>query len=271
MKISISNLAFGNRDLLELAPALQRLGADGLEIAPTLLWEEDQALTESRKLASKLQQIGIQVSGIQSLFFGHAEFQVLDPSCQPRILEHLKRVLNVGGNLRADVAVFGSPKNRIKGDASQEVADEIFTGFLLKLIPILEENNLVLTLEPNAPDYGADYLTSYKEVTRLCKSIGSNRIRPQIDTGCMTLVDEDICDSLDLQIPAHIHISVPNLMKVPGNYEFSKFLNSICTYGYNGWLVIEMLSKTDDGTKDALDSLNWLVREIEERTSGITL
>lgn len=263
MKISISNLALGNSDLAQIAPTLHHIGASGIEIAPSLIWKKEKSVREYQKFAKDLSRHGLQISGIQSIFYGHPEFQVFDTSTWAPMIRHFTKIVELGEAVGADVVVFGSPKNRKKRDIAKDKADEIFCSFLEKIIPLLESKGITMVLEPNAPDYGADYLTTYQEVVELSNTLDIGVIRPQIDTGCMTMVGEDINRSLEVCIPHHVHISVPNLEKVPGNLEFSTFLENLKQRNYKGWMVIEMLSDLDDNSLSATESLSWLVQQMK--------
>ena len=260
MKLSISNLAWGRSSLREIAPQLKALGINGIEIAPTALWPDLAKVTvkEVAEVREYLDSEGLTVSGIQSLLFGHPEYQMFDSSTWPKMLEHLNMVIKIGGILGADVAVFGSPKNRIKGSLSSDEANQQAKVFLSQLVDALDENKIVLTLEPNAPDYGADFLVNYEEVVRLSTLIDSTNIAPQIDTGCLWMVGVDPLDAFIDFTPHHIHLSTPNLGAVPGNYNFEDLVEFAKASSYQGWLVIEMLKDNIDNFEGAIESATWL-------------
>jgi sugar phosphate isomerase/epimerase len=168
-------------------------------------------------------------------------------------------MFEVAGALGAKVAVFGSPKNRIKGNISKDVANDTAMEFFSSLVPSLEKNDVVLTLEPNAPDYGADYLLDYEDVCKLSSLIGSNQIAPQIDTGCLWMVGADPISALEITMPHHLHLSTPNLGEVPGLWDFSDLLQKVSLRNYEGWIVIESLEKS---LEKSLRSSRWLKSEV---------
>jgi D-psicose/D-tagatose/L-ribulose 3-epimerase len=260
LKYSISNLSWGKTSLDEVIPRLSIAGLQGIEIAPTAIWPDLEILSDHEIVEFKrhLKSHGLVVSGIQSLLYGHPELQLFDYSCWKDLQRHLEKVIRIGGLLEASVAVFGSPKNRIKGNLNVSEANELASTFLRKLNPCLKENNIVLTLEPNAPDYGADYLTNYEEVTYLSKKINSSNIKPQIDTGCLWMVDSIPEEAYVSLKPHHIHLSTPNLEEVPGTYHFDKLLQLTQSSNYEGWLVIEMLGKGSNPLFQVMNSIRWL-------------
>jgi sugar phosphate isomerase/epimerase len=237
-------LSWGSKPIIEVASSLKEAGMEGIEIAPTYVWPEPEkmSLKEVKKTADLLLDFGLSVSGTQSLLFGHPEFQLFDRQIWPEMKRHLEVMFELTSALGSKVAVFGSPKNRIKGQLNPILADDIAAEFLASLIPSLERNEVVLTLEPNAPQYGADYLINYGDVCNLSKKIRSDYIAPQIDTGCLWMIGEQPISALKSVMPHHIHLSTPNLGKVPGESNFSEFLHLAEELKYEGWMVIETLN-----------------------------
>jgi D-psicose/D-tagatose/L-ribulose 3-epimerase len=260
LRYSISNLAWGNTPLDQIIPKLANAGLHGVEIAPTAIWPDLNQVSDQELMKFKeyLKGHNLVVSGIQSLLYGHPELQLFDQSCWGELRKHLENVIRIGGLLGADVAVFGSPKNRVKGNLDLNHAHELAKTFLNQLNPCLKENKITLTLEPNATEYGADYLTTYEEVVNLSMIINSENIKPQIDTGSLWMVGISPEIAFALFEPHHIHLSVPFLERVPGKYAFEKFIEVVSASDFSGWFVIEMLGEISDPTKQALDSINWL-------------
>jgi sugar phosphate isomerase/epimerase len=260
MKRSISNLAWGNEDVSELAPRLQKTGVEGVEIAPTVIWPDapNVRAKDVSEHKQKWNDYGITVSGVQSLLYGHPNLQIFDRTTWPALLEHLKAMVELSSSLGAGVVVFGSPRNRIKGDLDLVTAHEVFLEFLHKLIPVLENNEVMLTLEPNAPEYGADYLNLYSDVVFLSDLVGSSWIQPQIDTGCLVMVGEDPVASVSYRSPAHVHVSTPHLGRPPGDLDHVALNSSLNEDNYEGWVVLEMLQVNTDPIETAIESASWL-------------
>ena len=240
-----------------------------MEIAPTSIWPDLGKLCDQEIIDFKgyLEDHNLAVSGIQSLLYGHPELQLFDQKCWGDLRKHLESILRIGGLLGADVAVFGSPKNRVKGSLDSKYADNLAGIFLTQLIPCLEENNIVLTLEPNAPNYGADYLTTYEDILKLVQVINSEKIKSQIDTGCLWMIDKSPEEAFKLLTPHHIHLSTPNLEQVPGNFNFSPLIKLVQNTNFAGWMVIEMLSLGRNNLERVFSSIKWLTEENEKHTN----
>ena len=268
MKLSISNLSWGDTPIEVIAPKLSKIGMHGIEVAPTAVWGSINEVTPKDvvNFAKKLKNYGLEISGIQSLLYGHPELQMFNRSCWPAMQAHLYKNFMIGSKLGASVAVFGSPKNRIRNFLSMDAANEMATDFFIQLLPNLEEANLVLTLEPNAPQYGADFLIDYKEVVNLVNAIDSPWIKAQIDTGCALMVNDQPASIYKLLMQSHIHLSTPNLLPVPSSIDFKPFLETLYETNYQKWLVIEILGNSTEAPTQALYSAEWLasmIRSIE--------
>lgn len=260
MKIAISNISWGELQIKDLGHELNNFGIQGIEIAPTLIWKElagasTKNVLEYKKICGDL---GLEISGIQSLMYGHPEFQIFNQDCWSTMINHLEKVLHIGGCLNAGIAVFGSPKNRIRGKINNEQSFEVATIFFRKLIPYLQEFNLILTLEPNAPSYGADFLINYHEVVSLCDMIGSEWIKPQIDTGCAVMVGEDPFKLYEQRSPAHIHLSAPNHEPFNITHEYLPYISFLAKQGYEKWIVFEMLTKPNNSCSSFLESVRHI-------------
>lgn len=267
MRLSVSNLAWPGGQPEGVAARLVSAGIEGVEIAPTTLWPATPSVPteELRSYARKLRRLGLAPSGIQSLMFGHPELQVLQPDTWQGARDHLKSMLTIARDLGAQVAVFGSPRNRLRGALSLDAAHVRFAEFVQPLLASLESMDVTLTIEPNAPDYGADYLTTYEEVLGLCKVIGSPHVRPQVDTGCLAMADDDPVAAIAACPPAHVHVSAPHLVAPPGPIDHAGVRAQLLEAKYDGWIVLEMLAAPDDSLESISMSADWFANAYGDR------
>lgn len=257
---SISNLAWPNVQVASVAPRLRRVGLEGVEIAPTAVWPDAPNVEPevARRFAEQWRDNGIAVSGIQSLLFGHPEYQLFDRSTWPDLRRHLVDMVRLAELLDSHVAVFGSPKNRVRGEIPVSDAHHIAAEFFTGLLPVLNDCDVVLTLEPNAPAYGADYLTHYSDVVELADLIGSPSVQPQVDTGCLQMVADDPVLAVARRMPAHVHVSVPALGPPPGTIDHKNLSEALLSGRYQGWVVLEMLPDEPSPLEAAIRHAQWL-------------
>jgi D-psicose/D-tagatose/L-ribulose 3-epimerase len=260
MRLSISNLAWPEASVAAVAPRLSDAGLSGLEVAPTAVWPDAPRVParEVKEYARQWQDYGFSISGIQSLMFGHPQFQLFDRDTWPEMLEHLTAVIRLGEALGTHVAVFGSPKNRVKGNLTDHESNLICTEFLHLLIPVLMDCGIVFMLEPNAPAYGADYLTHYIDTVVVADLVASPWVQPQVDTGCLSMVGADSATAIRARTPAHVHISSPNLAAPPGPVDHTAVRQALIDASYEGWVVLEMLKSGSNPFDTAVQSATWL-------------
>lgn len=269
-QLSISNIGFDNNEILAYAKKFHDIGIQGIEIAPTKIWGvlDKSKYKLVKQLRQNLHDLGVQVSGIQSLFYGLPEFQILNRRSWPEIYRHLVLIFEISELLEAKILVFGSPKNRLRAELCETDADQIAASFFRGLEPYLESYGLRIALEPNAREYGADYLITYTDVIRLEKLISSKHIGVQIDTGCLSLAQVNSAESIQLRDPIHVHISAPNLVSPSSaSIDFAEIQKALTSIHFSGWTVLEVLEFADDQSVSILDSAQWFVDTFKVRTT----
>lgn len=258
--LSMTNLAWPPTSVDEIAPRIRQAGLDGVEIAPTVIWSHapDVPSNQVRQYAHRWREFDLLISGIQSLLYGRPDLQIFDRSTWPEMRGHLTSMIRLAHDLDTHIAVFGSPRNRVRGELSKAEANVMCGEFLTGLVPVLSDCGVVLTIEPNAPAYGADYLTHYEDAVALCDLINSPWVQPQVDSGCLLMVQEDPTQAVLTYIPVHIHISTPNLQPPPGSVDHNSLREALQSSAYDGWIVLEMLQNTDNPMQIAVESAQWL-------------
>lgn len=246
MQLSFSNLAWPTTDDDASFNLLRSMGVCGLEVAPTRIAGWDQ-LTAARlsEYRRKVSDKGLVVSSLQAIFYGKPEAQLLGPrSSFDIMLHHVRKIGSIRSVIGGGIAVFGAPRNRLRGDMAISEAWKLAAERLVELGDVAREFDLVIGLEPVAPDYGCDFLTTAPEVIRMVKEVRHPNIRVHLDTACVWLTGLAIADAIDdagVELLGHFHIAEPDL----GGFERPKAEHreaavALRTIGYKGWLSIEM-------------------------------
>jgi D-psicose/D-tagatose/L-ribulose 3-epimerase len=252
MKLAISNIAWDSSENKEIIPILKKYNTVGIEIAPTKLFENP--LRESDESIESVKRYwldnGITICAMQSLLFGHPELTIFEnEDARNATLDYLRQMIIFGSKLGAKVLIFGSPKNRIVGDLDRTKAMEIAIDFFTKLGDIANEYNLKFCIEPNAKDYGCDFVTNITEAVDLVKKVNNPGFGLHVDAGVMTMNGENYEEVLDLAFPymEHFHISEPFLNHIcdskTDHRRLGRYLKS---RGYDKWVSIEMKSGLKD-------------------------
>lgn len=250
MKLGVSNLAWPDGEEERALALLAARGAAGVEVAPTRIapWED---LTAARLGAfrGRCAASGLAVSSLQAIFFQRPEASLLGeaPGFEA-MAEHVRRVAGIAQALGAQRAVFGAPKNRLRGTLAADAAMRLAVERLRRLGDIATLGGLILGIEPVPPAYGADFLNRACEVIELVQLTDHPAIRVHLDTACVGMARDDIAEAIAAagSLLAHFHIAEPQL---------GPFEAPVCSHpaasaalratGYKGWAVIEMRETPD--------------------------
>jgi sugar phosphate isomerase/epimerase len=265
MKLAISNLAWDNAHDAAVAALMQSHGLAGVEIAPTKVWDEplDASDSEIESYVEFWTGFGIQIVALQSLLFNKPDLQLfLSDDSRSEMRSYLEGIIELASKLGAQILVFGSPKNRTRGDIDSATAEKIAIPFFRTIGDYARDCGVTFCIEPNPVQYGCDWITTSAEGSHLVDSVGSQGFGLHLDAAAMTLSTEDPATAIPRAINAlrHFHISEPNLKPVgsspsPGS-DHSRFAKSLKATGYNGWMSIEMLPGAA-----SLDAIATAIRE----------
>lgn len=235
---------------------LARLGVSGVEVAPTRLaaWDALPAslLTGYR---ARVESAGLVVSSLQAVLFGRPELQLLgEGAAFDGMIEHMRRVADIGATLGARVLVFGSPRNRLRADMEPEIAWARACERFRLLGEVTSAAGIAIGIEPVPAVYGGDFLTSWSDVLRMVRDVGHSGVRVHLDTGCVALgggsIETAITESQ--QLLAHFHAAQPQLGDfqdpLPNHETAAAALRAI---GYDRWISIEMREQPEDPVRTA--------------------
>jgi D-psicose/D-tagatose/L-ribulose 3-epimerase len=244
--LSVSHIAWPPDQEEEMLSSLCNEGVKLVELAPLRAFG-NPFLVKEREVRAKAdwyQARGFTIGSFQALLFG-AEGVALfeDADSRMRMKEWLIAVGRVAGWCGAGPMVFGSPKNRLKGELTNAQAMEQAIPFFREIGDSCATAGSCLVMEANPEAYGADFCTSMEQAAELVEAVNSPGFRLHVDAGGLGLSGEDFVPVLrqTAGLLAHAHASQPNLSdwSVPHSVHFAlaKVLQAI---GYEGNIAIEM-------------------------------
>jgi sugar phosphate isomerase/epimerase len=140
--------------------------------------------------------------------------------------------------------VFGSPKNRQRGNMSLESSESLAIPFFGTLGEESQKYGIEFCIEPNAPQYGCDFVTTADEGIRIVEQVNTKGFSLHLDTGCMTLAVDNIANSIRSakELLRHFHVSNPMLAPVDENTDIdhSSAALALRDIDYKGYVSIEM-------------------------------
>lgn len=219
MRLAVSSIAWTNEEEMTVAKKLRELGVDRVEIAPTKLWLDPTQTNadDAKKYVDWWAEYGIEVSAFQSMLFARPDLKIFESEVNRReTLDYMKNFLKLAGAMGASKLVFGSPKNRQRGEMSYDESFSIATDFFKELGEVAANEGVVLCLEPNAPQYNCDFVTNANEGAQLVRAVDSQGFGLHLDTACMALAGDNLGDAIrtNKDILEHFHISSPMLGQV---------------------------------------------------------
>jgi sugar phosphate isomerase/epimerase len=247
MKLAASNIGWAREEDLPVAELLIRSGFEGVEIAPTRVWDAPLEVTESeaRGHGRFWNERGLEVVALQALLFGRPELTLFESlEARTKTLEHLSGLMRLAERLGARVLVFGAPRNRrVAGSASATEARRIASDFFGAAGARALEHGVVLAIEPNPVQYQCDFITSSKEGLELVRAVDHGGFGLHLDAAAMTLAGEPAWDSVLACAGAieHFHASEPSLAPVgEGTVDHPRLAAALRRIGYSNWVSIEM-------------------------------
>lgn len=247
MKLAISNIAWINEEEADVAAKLRELGVRCVEIAPTKRWDDPTKATPEQinEYVEWWRGYDIEIVAFQSMLFARPDLKMFESSeLRDEMRQYLADFLRLAGDMGAGRLVFGSPKNRQRGAVSVEEADGIASRFFAELGEVAKQHNTMLCIEPNAPQYNCDYVTTADEGARLVRMVNSEGIGLHLDTACMALAGDDLGESIrnNGDILKHFHVSAPMLDRVydRDDVDYRAAADALKYIGYEGIVSIEM-------------------------------
>ena len=264
IKIAVSNLAWRKSEDEKVFEIMRDLNVLNLEVSP---FRDGGILPEVRKqfydeTIKLLNQYGISVAAFQALMFKYPEVSIFEgATARNKILEHLKGVLEFSNQTGATIAVFGAPKNKIRGTLSYDEAMSIAKDFFRQIAEQAKIFNVIFCIEPTPTAYGADFICNTQEAVDFVKTIGNDSLKINLDIGSSILNEENIEKIINENIDCvgHLHISEPYLKTINLSPSFHKSVaKTLKANHYNRFISIEMLPNNEIDVKNIAKIISFV-------------
>lgn len=256
----MSNIAWRAEEEEAVRSVLVQTGITGVELAPTMVWPDPLAVSEAEARAYRAQweDLGISVVALQALLYGRPELTLFDDEERRRAtLEHLKAMARLGGFLGVRPLVFGSPRNRRRGDLELEQAMEIAERFFRAAGEVAHENGTCLCLEPNPPQYGCDFVVDSASALELVQRVDHPGFGIHLDTAAMLLAGDSPAEAVEACRSSVFHFHASEVFLAPLGepcqdqhpVDHAACAAALRAVGYQGVVSVEMVRQ------EALDTL----------------
>ncbi len=252
MRLSISNLAWNSTDNEEVYAYLSRKHFEGIEIAPTKIFENepyshiDKAVSYFDDVRSRY---GLEVSSMQSIWFGQ-HGNIFEVEEHNRLRDYTYLAVDFASAIKCGNLVFGNPKARNKPEAC---SDEDAYGFFKQISDYAAAKGTVMSLEPNPIIYNTNFINTTKEAFDFCRNSGAENLKVNVDLGTIIYNNESLdCVRDNINLVNHIHISEPNLKKI----EKRELHAQLATLDFDKYISIEM--GLQNSLKDVFDVIDYI-------------
>lgn len=251
MRLAVSNIAWPVESDEEVAAVLRANGATGVEIAPTKYWLRPLEAGSSEIVARRdwWADRGLPIVAMQALLFGRNDLTIFgDAAVRRQTRDYLFGIVDLAKQLGARVLVFGSPKNRRRGELPLSAAEEIAEEFFREVGRHAGPRGVHVCLEANPIEYGCDFIVNSAEAIRFVERVGQEGFGLHLDTGGMTLAGDLPEATLTSAGPRwkHFHVSEPHLAPIgTGGAPHAEIGRILRKASYSGWVSIEMKEIAD--------------------------
>ncbi len=265
MRVSISNIAWDTTDDRSIAAVLSQYAVDAIDVAPGKYFPDPTRATTSEvdKVRRWWAREGVEIVAMQSLLFGTSGLNLFaPPATQEAMLHHLDAVCRIGQRLGARYLVFGSPRNRDRGELSDIRAINLAIPFFRRLGDIAQRFGMVVCLEPNPECYGANFMTNSAQTALVVERTAHRAIKMQLDSGSLTLNNEEPFRILEDygSMVEHIHVSEPDLLPIgDGGCDHTAFAEAVRRRLPDHIVSIEMRAAQNDASLSSVERALELV------------
>ncbi len=272
-RLAVSSIAWDADEDEAVAALLRNAGFGGIELAPTTRWAAplDAPPAEVAAYRAWWESRGFKIVAMQSLLYGRDDLLLFGTDVQRQALvDYLGGMAGLAAALGVPVLVFGSPKNRQRGEMPVEEALEIAVDFFRRVGTLAEANNVRFCIEPNPPDYHCDFITTTAEAVALVERVNRRGIAVQGDIGAITMVGDSVGPAIRgaAKHIAHFHASEPELIETgTGTADHPAAARALAEIGYQGWISIEMKKATTGSRLESITRAIRLVRAVYQRVA----
>jgi sugar phosphate isomerase/epimerase len=247
MNFAICNETFQDWPLDRALGFAAECGYTGIEIAPFTIAQYVTEITpktraEIRALAARED---LEVVGLHWLLAKTEGFNITSPwsEVRHRTADYLAELARCCADLGGRLLVFGSPQQRklvpgVSPEQGMDYAVEVFESVL----PVLEETDVVVALEPLGPEE-TNFLVTASDAVELIDRIGSPHVRLHLDCKAMATETATIPELIHqhCRILAHFHANDPNRQGPGfGELDFGPIFETLGEVDYRGWVSVEV-------------------------------
>jgi sugar phosphate isomerase/epimerase len=265
MKFAICNETFNDRSIEAGFRFARECGYTGIEIAPFTIAQYATEISPAKRDEVRRQaaDCGLEVVGLHWLLAKTEGFYLTTPDAAVRRStgEYLGQLARLCRDLGGSLMVLGSPQQRnlLKGVTKAE-AMRYAADCIQATVPVLEETEITLAVEPLGPSEG-DFLLTAAEGVELCRLVGSPQVRLHLDVKAMSSEAIPVPDLIraNRSYLHHFHANDPNRQGPGfGDVDFVPIFEALGEIDYRGWVSVEVFDYTPGVERLARESIDYM-------------
>ncbi|UCF97900.1 MAG: sugar phosphate isomerase/epimerase [Spirochaetaceae bacterium] len=265
-KYAICNELFGDMSFADSCSLLQKHGYHGIEIAPFTLFDDPGTFTavQVAEIRRMLDDHGLEFAGLHWLFLKPAGLHITTPdtAIRRRSWDHLRRLVELAGQLGGGVLVLGSPKQRGSVGISREQAAANLEEGLGSLAEFTARRNCAILLESLSTNQ-TDVVNTLAEAEQSIKRIGHPAIQGIFDFHNCADEPRSWEESIEDHYPIfrHVHLNEVNgSWPGTGDSDFLPAFKKLAEKGYSGWISLEIFQVPEDPERVLRETNDFLDR-----------
>lgn len=265
MKLAICNETFRDWPHERACAFAAELGYTGLEIAPFTLGKSALDISPEQRADVRrvAESAGLEIIGLHWLLAFTEGYYLTSPDVETRrrTSAYLGELARLCRDLGGSLMVLGSPKQRnLLPGVSHAQAMEYAAATIRDAVPLLEETEVTLAVEPLGPEEG-DFLRTAALGIELCRMVDAPWVRLHLDVKAMSTDEQPIPDVIRASADwlHHFHANDPN-RRGPGmgEVEFLPILKALRDVNYEGWISVEVFDYAPGPEALAGESIRYL-------------
>jgi D-psicose/D-tagatose/L-ribulose 3-epimerase len=265
LKTAICNELFGSIDFQESCDLTAAHGFKGVEIAPFTLFGDVSSIPSDTITIIKnaLDNSGLEFAGLHWLFVKPENLHITSPDKKIRewSWDHLKRLLNLSGELGGGYLTLGSPKQRMASEISVTEAWRYMEEGLARVADTAADCNSTVCLEALAST-DTNVINTLKESADLINRVNRDSISGMFDFhNCGD--ETESWDKLirnNKDIIKHVHLNSPSGgHPVPGDSEdYRDSFLALNDINYKNWVSLEIFTVPENPEKVLSETAEFL-------------
>lgn len=274
MKFAICNETFLDWPFEKAFAFARDVGYTGIEIAPFTISTNAFDISPARRAEVKKQveDAELEVIGLHWLLAKTTGYYLTTPdeAVRKKTAEYFEELARLCRDLGGHLMVLGSPMQRnLLPGVTHEQGIELAADCLKRAMPVIEECNVKLLIEPLGPAEG-DFLNTAALGVELIERIGSPHCRLHLDCKAMSTETKSIPDLIreNRQVMEHFHANDPN-RRGPGmgELDFVPIFEALAEIDYRGWVSVEVFDYEPGVEALARESIEYMQQVADELSS----